>query len=105
MVERSGYIGQPTPTPWMVEGSIYEHMAAEIVSVSPARGIAQIWKHGNAVADAAHIVRCVNAHETLCAALNAISESDGPDHYTTGEGHARCIEIARRAVETLKGAA
>lgn len=46
--------GRHTPGPLRVESSIYDHMAAEIVAAEPGkeRGIAQIWQHENAMADA-----------------------------------------------------
>lgn len=43
-----------TQGPWRWEGSIYEHMGAEIVA---ERGLAQLWQRENVVADAAHIAR------------------------------------------------
>jgi hypothetical protein len=44
-----------TPGPFRVEGSIYEHMAAEIVAAEPGkeRGIAQVWVHPEAMDNAA----------------------------------------------------
>lgn len=59
-----------TKGPFRVEGSIYEHMAAEIVAAEPGneRGIAQVWKHENAMSDAALFGA---APELLTAAKNA----------------------------------
>jgi len=57
------------PETWKVEGSIYEHMAAEIVAVTPEgeRGIAQVWEHPEAVAKA----RLMASAPELLAALKA----------------------------------
>jgi hypothetical protein len=54
---------------WKVEGSIYEHMAAEIVAVTPEgdRGIAQVWKHPEAV----KIANLMAAAPLLLAELSA----------------------------------
>lgn len=54
---------------WRVDGSIYEHMAAEIVAVSQEgeRGIAQVWKHPEAV----RIANLMASAPELLASLSA----------------------------------
>lgn len=61
-----------TPGPWKVENSIYEHMHSEIASVASGseRGIAQVWKHPNAMTDA----RLIAAAPEMLEALKAIYE-------------------------------
>ena len=61
-----------TPTPWRVDG-------ADIVSPSECAVVATVqWcgegRDGESDANAAHIVRCVNAYDDLVAALTAAQE-------------------------------
>lgn len=58
-----------TPGPWKVEGSIYKHMHSEIVSAMPGaeRGISQVWKHDNAMADARLMAAAPDLLEALIA--------------------------------------
>jgi hypothetical protein len=59
-----------TPTPWLVERrTIITDKSAAIAYASTSR--AMEYAEGNA----AHIVRCVNAHDELVAALRAIADS------------------------------
>lgn len=62
-----------TSGPWTVQCTIYEHMAAEIVSApsGPERGIAQVWSHKNALADASLIAA---APELLDIAIEQAAE-------------------------------
>jgi hypothetical protein len=55
----------PTPTPWTVGPTIYEHMAAEIRQGKAGEPIGQIWEGPRAYANAELIVRAVNSHAAL----------------------------------------
>jgi len=64
--------GEHADERWKVEGSIYQHMAAEIVSVTTGseRGIAQVWKHEKAMSHA----RLIAAAPDLLAELERMVE-------------------------------
>lgn len=81
-----------TPGPWKVEGSIYEHMHSEIVSAMPGseRGIAQVWKHENAMADA----RLIAAAPELLEAVREIAKQ-WPD--------SSAAKTARAAISKAEG--
>lgn len=66
-----------TPGPWKYEGSIYNHMGAGIRSIPDDRGIAQIWQHGNVVADAALISAAPDLY-AIVAAFYMTGTQDAP---------------------------
>jgi hypothetical protein len=74
-----------TPGPLHMRPSTYEPEAFDIVA--PNIGAIGIVKH---VADAARIVKCVNSHDELIAALQYIA--------TGGEDWNDCVRRARAAV-------
>jgi hypothetical protein len=78
-------MAEHTPETWKVEGSIYEHMAAEIVAVSPdgESGIAQVWKHPKAMDRARLIAAAPALVEAAMALLEQWRAYGGSDlsHY------------------------
>jgi len=59
----------PTPTPWQVE----EYRNGNLIVIGTnTKEVA--YTPRKSTEDAAHIVRCVNAHDTLVAALEALHE-------------------------------
>lgn len=66
-------LAKVTPGPWKAEGSIYEHMIAEIVG---RRGIAQVWSTPTGYDDARLIVAAINALPALLTAAARGVESE-----------------------------
>jgi hypothetical protein len=66
-----------TPGPWKADGTIYEHMVAEIRSIMPGeeRGIAQVWHHQQGFTDARFIAAANPA--TVLSLLAALEEAEG----------------------------
>lgn len=66
-----------TQGPWKADGTIYEHMVAEIRSIVPGeeRGIAQVWQHQRGFADARFIAAANPA--TVLSLLAALEEAEG----------------------------
>ena len=62
---------------WRAEGTIYEHMAAEIRCITPGdeRGIAQVWQHTKGFADA-RFIAAANPSVVL-RLLAALEEAEG----------------------------
>ena len=61
-------MSKSTPGPWTSGGSIYMHMAADIQG--DGRGIAQVWRHNNALADADLIAAAPDLLAACRAALD-----------------------------------
>jgi hypothetical protein len=91
-----------TPTPWQVEGSIYEHMAAGIRGGSN-RAIAQVWKGPRGHANAEFIVRACNAHDDLVAALKAIVDHNEASYSSEFELFATHVREAKKALAKAEG--
>lgn len=64
-----------TPTPWIVENN---GSARSVPIFKDQDHIASVWNvgegHGGRHANAAHIVKCVNAHDALVSALKSVTE-------------------------------
>ena len=98
-----------SPGPWKYEGSIYEHMGASIRAVPDDRGIAQLWQHGNVVADAAFIALANPASilsliarlERAEGALHGLIDPLGPEGYLPFPGKL-ATDRARAALEPVQ---
>lgn len=72
-----------TPGPWKWESSIYEHMEVGIRAIPDDRGIGQLWKHRNVLADASFIAA---ANPQRILALIALARKGAAATLQPGEG-------------------
>ena len=94
-----------TPTPWGVWPGLNGEAPIQMITDNAlARHIAYMVEGAHAEANAARIVRCVNAHDELLEALKGLVQSiNAPVHsyddasIQAGDTYA-CIDIARIAI-------
>jgi hypothetical protein len=94
-----------TPTPWTADGFDVECGLTTICTTYPdAHGIEPYGVDNNQIAEAnaAHIVRCVNSHAALVAALEHIASMD--DESDEWDGAARYHRVRGIAADALKAA-
>lgn len=97
-----------SPTPWKVVtdrmGTFVEAPSLMIGSLQAPSTVARV-DYGSPLTypeNAAHIVRCVNAHDALVAALETCI--DGLLHFVDDDGN-NCIQDARAALASARGTA
>lgn len=90
-------VAAATAGPWSWEGSIYEHMEAEIVA---KRGLAQLWKSDNVIPDAAFIAHARTDIPDLIAALEA-AERERDALKEAGTGLDALLEEIETVIKTV----